>query len=94
MNRRPNRTPVGAIVGRALLPATLLLAACSSGSDAPPGTTTADEDRQLNEAAAMLDSNSIDLDAVSNADDPANADPVTAAPVTAAPVTANESPAP
>ncbi len=78
----PIRIPFGAIIGRVLLPGTLLLAACSSGSDAPPGATTADEDRQLNEAAAMLDSNSVDLDAVSTTDDAANA------------VTANESPVP
>jgi hypothetical protein len=35
-----------------------LLAACS-GDPAPPGAATADEERQLNEAAAMLDANSV-----------------------------------
>jgi len=41
----------------------LFLAACSSHSDAP-GSTTADEARQLNDAAEMLDANSVDADAV------------------------------
>jgi hypothetical protein len=41
----------------------LLLAACSSHPDAP-GATTADEARQLNDAAEMLDANSVDADAV------------------------------
>jgi hypothetical protein len=41
-----------------------LLAACSRGGDADdPGAVTADEAAQLNDAAAMLDANSIDLDA-------------------------------
>lgn len=48
----------------ALLPITLLasgiVAGCSS-EPAPPGAVTADEERQLNEAAAMLDTNSISL---------------------------------
>ena len=39
--------------------AALALAGCS-GSDDQPGTVTADETRQLNEAAAMLDANSVD----------------------------------
>jgi hypothetical protein len=39
----------------------LLLAACS-GDPATPGAPTADEERQLNDAAAMLDANSIALD--------------------------------
>lgn len=41
----------------ALLPL-LPLAACSSAPD-PPGTVSADEDRQLNEAAEMLDADSV-----------------------------------
>jgi hypothetical protein len=45
----------------------LLLAACSSQPDAP-GATTADEARQLDDAAAMLDANSVDANAL----DPAN----------------------
>lgn len=49
---------------RALLPL-LLLAACSAQSDAPGGIT-ADDQRQLNEAAEMLDANSLAPDAVSN----------------------------
>ena len=51
---------------RAIAPAlagVLLLAACSSGRDAP-GAVTADEDRQLNDAAAMLDANRVDVNAV------------------------------
>ncbi len=42
-----------------LLGAALLLTACGSG--APSGDLTADESRQLNEAAAMLDANSEDV---------------------------------
>ncbi|PZO72820.1 MAG: hypothetical protein DI640_12055 [Sphingomonas taxi] len=38
------------------------LAACSPASE--PGAVTADEAHQLNEAAAMLDANSVDLNAV------------------------------
>ena len=41
----------------------LMLAACSSPAD-QSGTVTADEARQLNEAAAMLDANSVDANAV------------------------------
>lgn len=41
----------------------LLVAACSGQPDAP-GAVTADEARQLNEAAAMLDANSVDLNAM------------------------------
>ena len=44
----------------------LLLAACSSQPDAP-GAITADEERQLNEAAEMLDANSIRLDEAAEA---------------------------
>ncbi|WP_231731686.1 hypothetical protein [Sphingomonas sp. CCH5-D11] len=39
----------------------LLLAACS-GEPAAPGAPTADEEQQLNEAAAMLEANSVTLD--------------------------------
>ncbi|WP_380780787.1 hypothetical protein [Sphingomonas sp. R86520] len=41
------------------------LAACSPTSE--PGAVTADEAHQLNEAAAMLDANSVDLNAVAAA---------------------------
>lgn len=41
-----------------LLAALLLLAACSP--DRPGGSITAEEDRQLNEAAAALDANATD----------------------------------
>jgi uncharacterized lipoprotein len=40
-----------------------LLAGCSATPE-DPGQVTADEDRQLNEAAEMLDANSIDLNAI------------------------------
>ena len=45
-----------------------LLAACHG--DRQPGATTAGEDRQLDEAAAMLDANSMEVNAVdmNNAD--------------------------
>ena len=43
------------------------LAACSPASE--PGAVTADEAHQLNEAAAMLDANSVDLNAVAAAPD-------------------------
>lgn len=46
----------------------LLLGAACSGGDAPPGGVTADEARQLNEAAEMLDANSVDLNAVATND--------------------------
>lgn len=48
----------------ASLPLLLLLAACSGGGGSDdPGAVTADEAAQLNDAAAMLDANSIDLNA-------------------------------
>jgi hypothetical protein len=43
------------------------LAACSPAIE--PGAVTADEAHQLNEAAAMLDANSVDLNAVAIAAD-------------------------
>jgi len=46
----------------ALLPL-FFLVSCSGEPDAP-GAVTADEARQLNEAAAMLDANSVDLNAM------------------------------
>ncbi|HEU0044257.1 hypothetical protein [Sphingomonas sp.] len=42
----------------------LLLAACSSEPDPQPGGLTADDQQQLNEAAEMLDANSVDLEEV------------------------------
>jgi hypothetical protein len=42
---------------RALL---LLLALAACSPDAPAGSITADEDRQLNAAAASLDANTLD----------------------------------
>ncbi|MBY0300514.1 MULTISPECIES: hypothetical protein [Sphingomonas] len=48
----------------AAAPLALLAAACSGGGDPTPGLT-ADDDRQLNDAAAMLDANSVALEDVS-----------------------------
>lgn len=45
--------------------APLVLVACSS-EPSDPGAVTADEERQLNDAAAMLDANSVTLDALSD----------------------------
>ncbi len=59
-------------VSAALLPL-LLLAACSGSGRDDPGAVTADEAAQLNDAAAMLDANSIDLNAATaNDTDPAS----------------------
>lgn len=41
----------------------ILLVACS-GADRQPGTTTPAEDKQLDDAAAMLDANSMEVNAV------------------------------
>ena len=46
-----------------LLAAVLLLAACQ-GSDSTPGAASPAEARALNDAAAMLDANSVDMNAV------------------------------
>ena len=54
---------------RAVLLAPLLLAACSATPDAA-GAGTADEERQLNEAAEMLDANSVSLNALNEDDGP------------------------
>lgn len=45
------------------LAALLLLAACGSG-DPTPGSVSPSEAQQLNDAAAMLDANSVDINAV------------------------------
>ena len=45
------------------LVAVVALGACSSHGD-QPGAVTADDARQLNDAAAMLDANSVDANAV------------------------------
>lgn len=42
----------------------LLLLACGREPDPQPGGLTADDQAQLNDAAAMLDANSVDLNAV------------------------------
>jgi hypothetical protein len=47
----------------------LMLAACGQSSDDPDyGGVTADQARELNQAAAMLDANSVSADAVLNED--------------------------
>ena len=48
----------------AALAAFLLLAACGARDDAP-GAVSQSEQQQLNDAAAMLDANSVDANAVS-----------------------------
>ena len=54
---------------RATLLLPLLLLACSHQPD-PPAGLSADDQAQLNDAAAMLDANSVDLNAVTiNEDD-------------------------
>ncbi|UVO50305.1 hypothetical protein M0208_07140 [Sphingomonas sp. SUN019] len=45
----------------------LFLAACSAEPDAP-GAITADEQQQLNDAAAMLDANSVSAAALNESD--------------------------
>jgi len=54
----------------AIVAAPLLLVACSGSGDGQPGGVSADEARQLNEAAEMLDANSVDLNAIANDRDP------------------------
>lgn len=46
-----------------LLAAVLLLSACGGG-DSTPGAASPAEARALNDAAAMLDANSVDMNAV------------------------------
>ncbi len=58
---RPHLPGLGLLVGA------LLASSACSPADAPPGAVTADEAQQLNDAAAMLDQNSVDLDQI-NAD--------------------------
>ena len=54
------------LLAAAVLPLALL--ACSRGGGDDPGTVSADEAAQLNDAAAMLDANSVDSNAVAVAD--------------------------
>ena len=54
---------------RAILIAPALLAACSGGGE-QPGAVSADEARELNQAAEMLDANAVSLDAVGKEDEP------------------------
>lgn len=61
--RRPRRRHM-------LIAATFLLVACSGSVDGQPGAVTADEARQLNEAAEMLDANSVDVNAAANDQEP------------------------
>ena len=48
----------------AALAATALVAACSKPAEAP-GTLSSDDERRLNEAAAMLDANAVNANATS-----------------------------
>lgn len=52
---------------RWLLPLPMLLAACGPAQDATPGAVTPDEAQALNDAAAMLEDNSVSADALGNA---------------------------
>lgn len=52
---------------RLTLPFLLVIAACS-GDPTPPGSPTSDEERQLNEAAEMLEANSVALDNLDDGD--------------------------
>ena len=54
----------------ALLAPLVLLAACGSADDADPSGITAGEAQELNDAAAMLDANAVEIDAVVNSDSP------------------------
>lgn len=49
----------------ALLPLALLIAACGSDETSGPGGMSPDEAQELNDAAAMLDANAVELDEVS-----------------------------
>lgn len=57
-----------------IAPALLVAAACSSQPD-DPGAVTPEEAQQLNDAAAMLDANSVDANAVMTTDDNGTAQP-------------------
>lgn len=65
-----SRAITSRVIAIALFP--LLLAACSGSSD-DPRAVTPDEAAQLNDAAAMLDANSIDLNAIDSDEDAAAA---------------------
>ncbi|HET9511869.1 MAG TPA: hypothetical protein VFO80_12035 [Sphingomonas sp.] len=47
-----------------LLPAALTIVGCGSDEAADPGGLTASEAQELNDAAAMLDANAVDLNQV------------------------------
>ncbi|MGU3390601.1 hypothetical protein [Sphingomonas sp. M1A8_2b] len=63
MARRPHLSAISASARVGAFLVAVVLGACSPASE--PGAVTADEAHQLNEAAAMLDANSVDLNAVS-----------------------------
>ena len=48
----------------AMLAPLALLAACGSDDTSQPGAISADEAQELNDAAAMLDANAVELDEV------------------------------
>ena len=52
------------------LAAALILSACGRDPDPQPAGLTADDQAQLNDAAAMLDANAVDLNAVTEIDEP------------------------
>ena len=47
----------------AVLASLALLGACGARDDRAPGALTASQDKQLNDAAAMLDANAVDANA-------------------------------
>lgn len=51
---------------RSILPFALLALAGCGGADQPPGGVSADEAAALNDAAVMLDANSVSPDAIDN----------------------------
>lgn len=58
------------MIGRLATGALLALVAACSSQPAPPGAVTPDEERQLNEAAVMLDANSVGaVEAADNGDE-------------------------
>ena len=55
---------------KSILPVALLALAACGGADQVPGGVSADEAAALNDAAVMLDTNSVSTDAIDNSEDP------------------------
>ncbi len=54
----------------ALLAPLMLLAACGSADNADPSGMTASEAQELNDAAAMLDANAVEIETIVNSEAP------------------------